>query len=47
MLQGLMGPALVVVADVLSQHPAQMRFVEDDDPIQTFLPQAADPVVSL
>ena len=35
------GPTLAIVPDILARHPAQMGFVEDDDPIQAFLPEAA------
>ena len=35
LLKRLMGAIVIVVLEVFLQNPTEMRFAEDDDPVQT------------
>ena len=37
-VEGVVGPVVVVVADVLSEDPAKVVFIEDDHVIETLSP---------
>jgi hypothetical protein len=40
--KGMVRPGCVVVAQVLSQHPAQMIFIDDQQPVEDLPAQGAD-----
>jgi len=42
LLEGTVSPIRVVVRDVLAQHPLQVLAQEDQDPVETLAPDAAD-----
>jgi hypothetical protein len=42
-LQAAMGSCAVVVLDVLAKHPLEVAATENDQPVQAFPADAADP----
>ena len=44
LLQRIVSPILMVIADVFANEPSQMAFIQRDDVVQKFPTTASDPV---
>jgi hypothetical protein len=45
LLERAVWPMRVVVGDILAQHPLEVRARDDQDPVKTLAPHAADPAL--
>ena len=46
LINALMRSGMVVVGDIRAQHTAKMALAKDDDPVQAFLANGANPAFS-